>query len=206
MWIADMQPVYEARAARERIEFDPKEVFGTVTIETKLPPPVVWDYLADTEFRKILFGSDRQEVSDRKTGRIAAGTTYQCYHGKKVFPQVVLEWEPFDRMVIETSLRGDASLVLDYQLTAVNGGTVLATTAARLRSKGLGGVMLRAGMPIQALGAKRGMRRFRDRIEEDFERRQSSGPSPQIDLGSIAETAASAVAGWSALSGGDTPQ
>lgn len=205
MWITDMQPAFEAKAAEDRIEFEPSEVLGTFTLDIAVPQPAVWDYLSAPEFRGILVGSDRQEVSDRKAGRIAAGSTYQCYHGKKAYPQVVLEWEPFDRVVIQQSLGGPDSMVVDYQLSPIDAGTRLASTAARPSGEGLRRMMVKTILLVQAPLALRRMKRFRDRIEEDFAQRQVTGPSPQIDPGSIAQTAANAVAGWNSLTTSDSP-
>ncbi len=201
MWITDMQPVYEARATDDRIVFDPGEVLATIEVDSVLPPQVVWDYLSDPEFRKLLLGSDRLEITDRKAGRLAAGSSYQCFHGDSVFPQVVLEWEPFDRMVVEMALElpgGSSSMVIDYQLAPIDGGTNLTSTAARLAGRGLRRALWRSLILLGKIKAQRQLVNFRDSIEEDFAQRNPAGDSPMIELGSIAESAAGAVAAWNA--------
>jgi len=201
MWITDMQPVYEARATDDRIVFDPGEVLGTLEVDSVLPPQVVWDYLSDPEFRKLLVGSDRLEITDRKAGRIAAGSSYQCFHGDSVFPQVVLEWEPFERMVVEMALElpgGSSSMVFDYQLTPIDRGTNLTSTAARLAGRGLRRALWRSLILLGKIKAQRQLVNFRDSIEEDFAQRKPAGDSPMIELESIAESAAGAVAAWNA--------
>jgi hypothetical protein len=45
---------------------------------------------------------------------------------------------------------------------------------------------------------QRQLAKFRDSIEEDFERRGHNRDFPSIDLDSIAMTAANAVTGWNA--------
>ncbi len=201
MWITDMQPIYEARATDDRIVFDPGEVLGTIEVDSVLPAQVVWDYLSDPEFRKLLLGSDRLEITDRKAGRIAAGSSYQCFHGDSVFPQVVLEWEPFDRMVVEMALElpgGSSSMVIDYQLAPIDGGTHLTATVARIAGTGLRRLLWRSLIRAGKKKAQRQLVSFRDRIEEDFAQRNPAGDSPMIELGSIAESAAGAVAAWNA--------
>ena len=201
MWITDMQPVYEARATDDRIVFDPGEVLGTLEVDSVLLPQVVWDYLSDPEFRKLLVGSDRLEIMDRKAGRIAAGSSYQCFHGDSVFPQVVLEWEPFERMVVEMALElpgGSSSMVFDYQLTPIDRGTNLTSTAARLAGRGLRRALWRSLILLGKIKAQRQLVNFRDSIEEDFAQRKPAGDSPMIELESIAESAAGAVAAWNA--------
>ena len=44
--------------------------------------------------------AERGEVA-AAIGRVQAGSTFQCYHGDKVVPLALLEWEPFERMVAE---------------------------------------------------------------------------------------------------------
>jgi hypothetical protein len=39
------------------------------------------------------------EIANRSNGRIAPGSVYQCYHGDKMVPQTVLEWQPFESMI-----------------------------------------------------------------------------------------------------------
>jgi len=201
MWVTDMQPVYEARATHDRFVFGPGEVVGTIEVDSVLSPQVVWDYLSDPVFRKLLLGSDRMEITDRKAGRIGPGSTYQCFHGDSVSPQVVLEWEPFDRMVVEMALElpvGSSSMVIDYQLTPIDGGTHFTSTMGRLAGSGLRRVLWRSFIRAGKMMAQRQLVKFRDRIEEDFAQRKPAGDSPMIELGSIAESAAGAVAAWNA--------
>ena len=201
MWVTDMQPVYEARATHDRVVFGPGEVVGTIEVDSVLSPQVVWDYLSDPVFRKLLLGSDRMEITDRKAGRIGPGSTYQCFHGDSVSPQVVLEWEPFDRMVVEMALElpvGSSSMVIDYQLTPIDGGTHFTSTMGRLAGSGWRHAVWRSVVRMTKMKAQRQLVKFRDRIEEDFAQRKPAGDSPMIELGSIAESAAGAVAAWNA--------
>ena len=199
MWVKDMQPVYEARAADDRMVFEPKEILGTLTVDVMLPQPVVWDYLSEPAFRSILFGSDRQEVTGRKAGRVAAGSAYQCYHGDKSLTQAVLAWEPFDRVVIEQPAPGGRPMVIDYELSPIEGGTRLTSTAALPNGKGLERMIFRTMTRIYAPGIRKRLTRFSDLIEENHAQRHGAEPPPELDLGSIADTAAEAVAGWNAL-------
>ena len=203
MWIMDMQPMYEERTAGDRIVLEPGEVIGTLEVDTVLPPRVVWDYLSDPDFRKVLVGSERTEIGDLKAGRIAPGSVFHCYHGDSVFPQVVLEWEPFDRMVIESALKlpgGNSTMLVDYRLTPSGDGTHLTSTVGRVAGTGLRQKAWRSMIRLGRRAAQRNLTSFRDHIEEDFTRREPPEDSPRIELDSIAQTAADAVAGWNAAS------
>ena len=201
MWITDMQPGYAERAADDHIVFEKNEVIGTLKVDSVLRPEIVWDYLSNPEFRKILVGSDRLEVTDRKGGRIAPGSAFHCYHGDKVFPQVVLEWDPFNRMVVEQTLEipgGPTTMDVDYALKRTETGTRITSTAARLGGSGLRHKVWKTAIRINGLKAQKHLANFRDQIEADFAQRESAPDSPTIDLASIVETATSAVAGWNA--------
>jgi hypothetical protein len=201
MWIMDMAPVYEVGATDDRLELEPNEVIGTLTVDSSLPQHVVWDYMSDPGFRKVLLGSDRQEITDLKAGRVTTGTSYQCFHGDKSYSQVVLEWKPFERVVVEQSLElpgGPATMLLDYQLTPIDGGTRLTSTAARLSGKGLRRVLWKSMVKAAGRRSQQQLTQFRDHIEADVERRQSAGSAPKIDVRSITESAAGAVAQWNA--------
>jgi len=201
MWVMDMQPLYEAGAAHTEIELAPSEIIGEVSVDIALPQEVVWDYMGDPEFRTVLLGSERQEVTDLKGGRITTGTTYQCFHGDKSYSQVVLEWAPFDRVVVEQSLNlpgGPTTMLLDYQLTPVDGGTQLTSTAGRLAGSGLRRLVWRSMVKAVAKKAHQTLVDFRDLIEADYQQRRGAGTGPTIDITSIAASAVSGVAGWNA--------
>lgn len=208
MWVMDMQPAYEARS-NEPIVFEKGEVIGTLEVEIGLPQHIVWDYLSQLEFRKVLVGADRQELTDRKGGRIARGTTFHCFHGDDAWEQVILEWKPFERMVIETALDlpgGKTSMLTDYELTPFDGGTRLTSSAAHMAGSGFRKKVWRSLIRLGGKRAQGNYERFRDRIEEDFAARGLGGVSPVPDVDSIAASAADVVGGWSAAAthGGDS--
>ena len=203
VWVMDMKPIYEERTARDRLSFEPKEVLGTLHVDIALPPSVVWDYMVMSDFRRLLAGADKQVVTDRKGGRVVPGTVYQCFHGDKMAPQVVLAWEPFDRMVVQQALEmpwGPSSMDVEYRLVRTDFGTRLESTAARVAGSGLRRSLTRAALGFMVPGAKRNLRRFAEAIEADVEARHLATAEPTIDMASVAETAAAAVAGWSSES------
>jgi hypothetical protein len=160
-WVQDMAPVYERATSAAGIELDDDDILFEVEADIPVDPPVLWDYLSVPEFRNLLVGSDRQEITDRRDGRIAPGTTFQCYHGDHVVPQLVLEWEPFSKMVTRDGMMAPAK------------GTVVGSLRARSREDDealpalLDGSLRRGGdpglgIPI-GLGGARGRNRSRNR-------------------------------------------
>ncbi|MFO7549263.1 MAG: DUF2652 domain-containing protein [Acidimicrobiia bacterium] len=186
VWIKDMHPVFEARKDDELISYSRDEVIDTFEIEIGLPPELVWDYLHQTEFRDTLMGSDRHEVRDRVEGRVGQGSVYQCYHGKQVLPQVVLEWRPFERTVVKQIvpvLGGPVEFLMDFGLTDANGATRLTQTLARLSGRLIRRLVVRAMVRTMHRQGLRDSEEFRRRIEADAASRYAAaitaGPVPQ---------------------------
>ena len=179
VWVEDMHPVYEARQEATAIEFDPSEIIGQAEVEISLPVELVWDYLTHSEYRNLLSSSDRYSV-DRKGGRIGEGSVYQCYHGDRRIPQVVVEWRPLERITVKqiTVLPGPPSYVhIAMSLTPTESGTLLQMTGARptgpFWQRALGRAVYKlmnsslAAKFKEEFSFKRGLEKFRDAIEED---------------------------------------
>lgn len=135
--IKDMHPVYEAKRDVKKFIYTAEDELGILSTEISMPRELVWDYLSQPEFRKILFRSDRQEIIDRKAGRIGPGSTFQCYHGKNVTPHLVLEWTPFERIMVRQPIPfpgGPLTTFIDWRLTTTESGTRLRRKYPRSRS------------------------------------------------------------------------
>jgi uncharacterized protein YndB with AHSA1/START domain len=175
VWVKDMHPVFEARKADEIITYLPEEVMTTIATETALPPEIVWDYLNQSDARDLLMGADRHEVRERTEGRVGPGTTYLCFHGKQVMPQVVLEWRPFERVVFlqrAPMLGRPIEFLIDLRLTPVDGATRLEMILARPTAALPRRLLFRTMVRRMQEESVREMEAFRSHIEEDFERRR----------------------------------
>lgn len=178
VWVKDMHPVFHARKEEEMISYDPEEVIATFETEISMPPELVWDYLNQSESRDILMASERHEVLERKEGRVAPGTIYQCYHGKQTFPQVVLEWRPFERVVLKQIAPvpgGPIEALGEFRLTPVDGErTRLTQTILRPTGPVLGRAVFRTMMLMMRKQGVRDIEAFRDHIESDLASRRSA--------------------------------
>lgn len=171
VWVRDMHPVYEARKEDDLIAYSPNEVFATLSTDISMPPEQVWDYLNQSDFRNLLSGDDRQEVLDRQKGRIGQGSTYRCYHGKMIIPQLVLKWTPFERVLLRQQLPfpgRPTHVLIDFRLTPTDGGTNLTQTVTRPTGTLLKRPLARAMMKMRSDRNRRDMREFRDRIQDDL--------------------------------------
>lgn len=125
-FIQDLGDAYRP-AEQPGITVDDSELWFSLEADLPMGPAVVWDYLSSPVFRNILIGSSRQEVKDLVGGRIGVGSSYVCYHGNRVTPQRILEWEPFTKIVTEDGMpkpmKGTTLVV--YELEETPSGTHL---------------------------------------------------------------------------------
>ena len=175
VWIRDMHPVYEARRDEGTFELSPDEILSTDLVEIAVPPEVLWDYLNQSAYRNILTGDGRFEVLNRKDGRIGPGSVYQCYHGKQVVTQVVMEWRPFERLVLRTQLPfpGEPAYVyLHCRLKPIAEGTELTRVIARVSGPTLKRLAARLMLMMMTKRSRRQLEDFREAVEADFAEHQ----------------------------------
>lgn len=189
--VRDMHPVYAAAKHSGRTFYGPEDVLLTLATDIPMPIEHVWNYANQSRFRNLIIGSDSYEILDRKGGRVGEGSTYQCYHGKMIVAQLVLEWLPFDRVVLEQLVpipgRRPTTAIFDLQFTPIDGGTRLSEIATKPT-----GPLLQRSLAKRMMKARRNrtqadMEEFRKQIVEDYEANhphlgtQGSLPAPLIE-------------------------
>ena len=125
-----------------------------------------------------MIGSDSYEVVERQAGKIGPGSTYQCYHGKMMVPQLVVEWRPFERVLLSQRIpfKGRPTHVLiDFRLTPTETGTLLTETVARLIGPGLQRAMARLMIRRQRKRGQRAIHDFHEAIQRDLAADRSAG-------------------------------
>ena len=176
VWVKDMHPVYQARRDERQVTYTEKEVLTTLEAEIAMPRELVWDYLNQSEFRNLVIQSDSYEVLDREAGKVGPGSTYQCYHGKMVVPQLVVEWRPFERVLLSQRLpfKGrPVHVLIDFRLTPTEVGTRLTETAARVSGPAAKRLLARLFIRSQRQRSQRGLNDFRDQIQGDLAAHQA---------------------------------
>ncbi len=179
VWIEDMHPVFEARRDAEVIAFAPEEILMTLEVEIAAPLEVVWDHMNQSDIRNSMFGSDRFEVENRRNGRIGEGTVYQCFHGKQVMSQVVLDWQPLRRVLLlqHIPLPGrDSHVLIETTIEPVEGGTRLAQVLARPSGSFLQRAAIRTMMRLRDRKSREELEDFGRRVEEDWTAREVPEP------------------------------
>ena len=192
--VKDMHPAYEERTEIERHLYDPDDVLMALSIEIPVPLEQVWDYFNQTRFRNLAIGSDRYELEKRKAGRVTSGSIYNCYHGKMVLPQVVLDWRPFQRVAFQQliPMPGQTTHTLnDYRFSSLGEGTKLEMTATKPTGPVPQRLLARLMMTMVRKNVEARMEEFRDRIVEDYAANHQNQDTPGPLSYSLIESAAS---------------
>ncbi len=174
--IQDLHPVWEAARERAAVVFAPEEIVLDISIDIAAPREVVWDRLSDPVFRNALFGSRRTDIEGSVDGRIAADSVFVCYHGSKsdkAGRHVIVEWRPFERVVIREGLSLPGATVHDlqaFELEETADGTRVRRVAGRLTGPAPYRWIGRALWRVIGIAAARGLQRFRDEAEASLPR------------------------------------
>ena len=168
--VQDMHPVWEKKRSATAVDFPNDRLMWQGEVHISMSRERVWDYLIQPEFRKILIGVDRMEIANRANGRIAPDSVYQCYHGDKFFPQVILEWQPFERMILSesTPMSHAINFIAEYRLDSTEVGTRLTKLIAKPTGPFLGRALMRLLGPVFGRIGEQSLGAFRVEIENDF--------------------------------------
>ena len=171
VWVQDMHLVWEKKRSAVTAAFPHERTLKRFEVEIDMPRERVWDYLIQPEFRNSLIGSDRMEIANRANGRIAPGSIYQCYHGDRLVPQTILEWEPFESMLVKeiVPLYPDTSVITEYRLESTERGTRLKRTISKATGPLIGRALVRIGMPIFGRMTQQSNEAFVSQIEKDYQ-------------------------------------
>jgi uncharacterized protein YndB with AHSA1/START domain len=190
--VQDMHPVWEDHKSRPRSEIAPEDTIIQVSTEIALPPAVVWDYLSIPEFRSTLMSSDSQRIEGRVGGRVTAGSTYVCFHGKRAVPQRITEWRPFEYLETVTVVRG-SEVPVGLRLEATeSGGTRLTEIVGKARGPLHARLVLNTFFRVTRRITRREVEAFKAHIEGDFAAR--GGPPTEVGVIPSADEIAAAVA------------
>ena len=167
VWVQDMHPVWERLRSATRVTIPPDQIALRVEGEIALAAELVWDCLTQPEYRSILMGSDRQNVLNRKDGRIAPGSIYQCFHGDSITTQTILDWQPVVRMLSEDLIMPKITVLVECQLIPTETGVRLVQTISKARGPLPMRTVVNMAMKTKAKEAERDIRAFLDHIAAD---------------------------------------
>jgi hypothetical protein len=161
LFVYDLTAVWERSHEERDVAVKPEDAMISFEDDIDLASAQLWDYLTMPEYRKVLYDSDNQEITDRVDGRTGEGAIYQCAHGNNLAQHTIIDWRPFEQYTTdETTLLKGVTMRVTTQLTPIKGGThltVLFSTAngPKLASKVTDIVMKRmAGKEFHARSAR----------------------------------------------------
>jgi hypothetical protein len=195
-WVQDMHPVWETKKDQARIHFPPEHLILQVEAEIQLPLEVVWDYLIQPQHFNVLAGGTRTEIAQRNLGRITVGSTYQCYHGDTIFPQTVLEWQPFERILVQVLAPipvKNTFVLTEYRLEPTLQGTQLIQAFGKRTGPLPGRVMATLMFKMMAKIAQRDIDNFKKHVEDDRSRMGAMPRSSAITAEMVGAAAADSV-------------
>ena len=133
-FVQDLHAAWERGRDRLRVSVPPGEGVLSVEYELPYPPAMMWDYLTKPENRAFLMGSDRVGVTGKADGRIGQGAIYECAHGKKMYPQTIVDWQPLEECTTESaSILPKTKLLTTLRLRPTAQGTVATITFGGIR-------------------------------------------------------------------------
>jgi len=196
VWIQDMHPVWEAKKEQVRVRIPLENVLMRFETVIRAAPETVWDYLIRPEHYNVFAGGTKTVIADQKDGRVAVGSVYQCYHGDSFIAQTILEWQPFERMLVQAAVpipvKG-TTMLIEVTLEPVAEGTKFSQIFGKAQGPIHGRTMANLLFKGMAKQAQIDVDNFGAHIEADLAGRGSIpehvAPSPET----VAEAARSSL-------------
>lgn len=158
-YLVDMHPIWENKKHRFHVVVKPEEAIFIFKRWFNLPGPVVWEYITNPKYRALLYGSDKQEITKLKQGRVNNGSVYVCWHGKQEIQQTIVDWHPYEQHTIKNGVPGGGQTLTTICLREENGRTEVSLLAGKVEN---GPAIIRAFM--NRVGSKK----FYSAVEEGF--------------------------------------
>lgn len=196
VWVQDMHPVWIRKKEAVDISIPRDQLVLEVEADIHLPMEIVWDYLTLPKFRTILIASDRQEIEERKNGRVDEGSVYVCYHGTQTIRQTIVLWKPLERMITQDLIPvpfPNTSAYIEYRLARTERGTRLVQAVSKaVTGPFLGRLLVNTVMPTKRKEFDNDIQKFKRYIEEDYAQRESLPesiiPTPEMVTAAVAES------------------
>jgi uncharacterized protein YndB with AHSA1/START domain len=177
IWVKDMHPVWEKRHAAMHVMIQPDQRLGQFETEIAMPADRVWDYLIQPQAFNSLIHADRLEVSHLSHGRVDTGTVYRCVHGKRTTPLTILEWRPFERILMQCAMPiPGCSALMEMRLVPSPNGTRIFQIFSKSTGPLLGRLVNDLMMKGMAKRFKEDLEAFRRDIEADLGNRAVALP------------------------------
>jgi hypothetical protein len=193
VWVQDMHDVWERKRDANQISIPENQIAMESQVEFEVPLEVLWDYINKPEFRNTMNGSDRYEILNQTGGRTAQGSVYHCYHGDKIIPQTILEYQPFEHMVIQTLLPipiPKTTVLNEFRLVPIQSGTLYIERMSKPFGPLLGRLIVSMMAPLMSRQAMKLTEAFKKQVEDHWRRERTVfDQSPMVSNETISESA-----------------
>ena len=104
-WTHDLERRWQEEEARARVFVSPAESILIVSVPTKVPPQVAWEFLTKPG-QRMSWQPWVTEVTIKGAtgGRRGLGSANHCMHGKDAVVEEILDWRPYDYVTDRTVL------------------------------------------------------------------------------------------------------
>ncbi len=104
-WVLDLERRWQEEEARGRVFVAPEAAVVTVSVPTKVPPQVAWEFLTRPGQRMSWQPWVTEVTVEGATGgRRGPGSSNHCMHGKDAVVEEILDWRPYDYVTDRTIL------------------------------------------------------------------------------------------------------
>ena len=128
-WAHDLRRRWQEEEARGRVFVTPEESILTVSVPTKVPPQVAWEFLTRPGQRMTWQPwVTSVSIQGATGGRRGPGSSNHCMHGKDAVVEEILDWRPYDYVTDRTILDtpgGAVKVLHTIELEPVAPGTTI---------------------------------------------------------------------------------
>jgi uncharacterized protein YndB with AHSA1/START domain len=183
-WAHDLERRWQEEEARARVFVAPEESILTVSVPTKAPPQVAWEYLTKPGQRmRWQPWVTSVEIKGATGGRRGPGSANHCMHGRDAVVEEILDWRPFDYVTDRTVLDtpgGPTKVLHTIEFEPVRDGTVIHYRFAAPRTKREQGLMEHIG-PAYGAALQSAVPALVAQLEAERATREADrGPEPEL--------------------------
>jgi uncharacterized protein YndB with AHSA1/START domain len=183
-WAHDLEARWQEEEARGRVFVTPEESILTLSVPTRVPPQVAWEFLTKPG-QRMTWQPWVTEVTVKGAtgGRRGPGSANHCMHGKDAVVEEILDWRPYDYVTDRTILdtpRGPVKVLHTIELEPTTAGTTIHLRFGAPKTKRERTLMEHIG-PTYGQALQSGIPSLIAQLEAELAARDADrGPEPEL--------------------------
>jgi len=183
-WAHDLERRWREEEARARVFVTPEASILTVSVPTKAPPQVAWEFLTKPGQRMTWQPWVTEvEIKGATGGRRGLGSANHCMHGTDAVVEEILDWRPYDYVTDRTILDtpgGPTKVLHTIELEPVPEGTIIHYRFAPPKTKREKANMEHIG-PAYGAALRSGVPTLLAQLDAELAAREADrGPEPEL--------------------------